>query len=106
MRKLSIDELPQILNVLKGDMSIVGPRPALPQEVAAYAPEAMSRLAAKPGITGLWQVSGRAEIGFERMLQMDKCLYPLAQHRARPGDYRADRAGGLLRARRILRQFR
>ena len=71
MRKLSIDELPQILNVLKGNMSIVGPRPALPQEVAAYAPEALSRLAAKPGITGLWQVSGRAEIGFERMLQMD-----------------------------------
>lgn len=72
MRKLSIDELPQLFNVLTGTMSIVGPRPALPQEVAAYAPEAMSRLAAKPGITGLWQVSGRAEIGFERMLQMDK----------------------------------
>ncbi|WP_201777016.1 WecB/TagA/CpsF family glycosyltransferase [Martelella endophytica] len=71
MRKLSIDELPQLFNVLKGNMSIVGPRPALPQEVAAYAPEAMSRLAAKPGITGLWQVSGRAEIGFERMLHMD-----------------------------------
>ncbi|MBB4120628.1 WecB/TagA/CpsF family glycosyltransferase [Martelella radicis] len=71
MRRLSIDELPQIINVLKGDMSIVGPRPALPQEVAAYAPEAMSRLGAKPGITGLWQVSGRAEIGFDRMLEMD-----------------------------------
>ncbi|WP_206678039.1 WecB/TagA/CpsF family glycosyltransferase [Martelella limonii] len=71
MRRLSIDELPQIFNVLKGNMSIVGPRPALPQEVEAYHPEARSRLAAKPGITGLWQVSGRAEIGFERMLQMD-----------------------------------
>ncbi|WP_210245181.1 WecB/TagA/CpsF family glycosyltransferase [Martelella alba] len=72
MRKLSIDELPQLFNVLKGNMSLVGPRPALQQEVTAYTAEALSRLAAKPGITGLWQVSGRAEIGFERMLQMDK----------------------------------
>lgn len=71
LRRLSIDELAQILNVLKGDMSIVGPRPALPEEVAAYPERAMGRLAVKPGLTGLWQVSGRAEIGFEKMIDMD-----------------------------------
>ncbi|RYH00657.1 WecB/TagA/CpsF family glycosyltransferase [Salipiger sp. IMCC34102] len=71
IRRLSIDELPQILNVLRGDMAIVGPRPALPCEVAAYPARALGRLAVKPGITGLWQVSGRAEIGFEQMIDMD-----------------------------------
>jgi lipopolysaccharide/colanic/teichoic acid biosynthesis glycosyltransferase len=69
--RFSIDELLQILNVLKGDMSIVGPRPALPFEVAEYPSRALGRLAVKPGITGLWQVSGRAEIGFEQMVEMD-----------------------------------
>ncbi|MCT8160094.1 WecB/TagA/CpsF family glycosyltransferase [Pseudoruegeria sp. SHC-113] len=71
IRRYSLDELPQILNVLKGDMSIVGPRPALQEEVAAYPPQALERLAVKPGLTGLWQVSGRADIGFERMIDMD-----------------------------------
>ncbi|PJE29216.1 polymer biosynthesis protein, WecB/TagA/CpsF family [Pseudooceanicola antarcticus] len=71
LRRLSIDELAQILNVLKGDMSIVGPRPALPEEVAAYPERAMGRLEVKPGLTGLWQVSGRAEIGFDKMIDMD-----------------------------------
>ncbi len=71
IRRLSIDELPQILNVLRGDMAIVGPRPALPVEVAAYPARAMGRLAVKPGITGLWQVSGRADIGFDQMIDMD-----------------------------------
>lgn len=71
LRRFSIDELPQILNVLKGDMSLVGPRPALPREVAAYPDHARERLAAKPGITGLWQVSGRADIGFDKMIDMD-----------------------------------
>ena len=71
IRRLSIDELPQILNVLRGDMAIVGPRPALPDEVAAYPARALGRLAVKPGITGLWQVSGRADIAFDQMIDMD-----------------------------------
>ncbi|MGY9046417.1 hypothetical protein P775_25815 [Puniceibacterium antarcticum] len=71
IRRFSIDELPQILNVLRGDMAIVGPRPALPCEVAAYPQRAHGRLAVKPGITGVWQVSGRATIGFDQMVEMD-----------------------------------
>lgn len=71
MRRCSLDELPQILNVLFGDMSLVGPRPALPEEVARYSPHAMKRLNAVPGITGIWQVSGRADIDFDRMVEMD-----------------------------------
>ena len=71
LRRFSIDELPQILNVLRGDMSLVGPRPALPAEVAAYPDRALARLAVKPGLTGIWQVSGRADIGFEKMIDMD-----------------------------------
>jgi len=71
LRRFSLDELPQILNVWKGDMAIVGPRPALAQEVAAYPTKALGRLKAKPGLTGIWQVSGRAEISFDRMINMD-----------------------------------
>ena len=71
LRRFSIDELPQILNVLKGEMSIVGPRPALPEEVAAYPERALGRLAVKPGITGIWQIAGRADIGFDKMIDMD-----------------------------------
>jgi len=71
LRRFSLDELPQILNVLRGEMAVVGPRPALPQEVAAYPAKALGRLAIKPGLTGLWQVSGRAEISFNRMVNMD-----------------------------------
>ncbi|SEO08126.1 Sugar transferase involved in LPS biosynthesis (colanic, teichoic acid) [Pseudorhodobacter antarcticus] len=71
LRRLSLDELPQIFNVLLGDMSLVGPRPALPEEVRAYPAAALERLTVLPGITGLWQVSGRAEIGFDDMIQMD-----------------------------------
>jgi exopolysaccharide biosynthesis WecB/TagA/CpsF family protein len=71
IRRASIDELPQILNVLKGEMSIVGPRPALPSEVQAYPKRAYGRLAVKPGITGIWQVSGRADVGFDQMIDMD-----------------------------------
>ena len=71
LRRFSLDELPQIFNVLKGDMSLVGPRPALPEEVAAYPDQALERLQVRPGITGLWQVSGRAGIGFDRMIELD-----------------------------------
>ena len=71
IRRASIDELPQVWNVLRGEMSIVGPRPALPSEVAAYPQRAYGRLAVKPGITGIWQVSGRADVGFDRMVDMD-----------------------------------
>jgi exopolysaccharide biosynthesis WecB/TagA/CpsF family protein len=71
IRRTSIDELPQIINVLLGQMSIVGPRPALPCEVSAYPKRALGRLAVKPGITGVWQVSGRADVGFDQMVEMD-----------------------------------
>ncbi|MEI4488003.1 WecB/TagA/CpsF family glycosyltransferase [Frigidibacter sp. MR17.14] len=71
LRRTSLDELPQILNILRGEMSVVGPRPALPEEVAAYPARARERLACRPGLTGLWQVSGRAELSFERMVEMD-----------------------------------
>ena len=71
LRRLSLDELPQIINVLRGEMSIVGPRPALPEEVAQYPERALQRLDVKPGITGLWQVSGRATIGFDKMVDLD-----------------------------------
>jgi len=71
IRKTSIDELPQLFNVLKGDMSLVGPRPPLPVEVQEYTPYHMQRLLVVPGCTGLWQVSGRSNVGFEEMVEMD-----------------------------------
>ena len=71
LRRTSLDEVPQLINVLRGEMSLVGPRPALPQEVAAYPARALGRLQVKPGITGIWQVSGRADIGFDKMIDMD-----------------------------------
>nr|WP_251315642.1 sugar transferase [Floricoccus penangensis] len=71
IRKTSIDELPQLLNVLKGDMSIVGPRPPLPREVAKYTKYDKQRLLVKPGCTGLWQVNERNSTGFDGMLRRD-----------------------------------
>jgi lipopolysaccharide/colanic/teichoic acid biosynthesis glycosyltransferase len=71
LRRTSIDELPQLLNVLKGDMSIVGPRPPLPVEIEMYEAWQRRRLSLKPGITCVWQVSGRNKISFERWMQMD-----------------------------------
>ena len=71
LRRFSLDELPQLFNVLAGDMSLVGPRPAQPEEVALYPAEAHRRHAVLPGITGLWQVSGRADIGFSEMIEID-----------------------------------
>ena len=71
IRKLSIDELPQLFNVLKGEMSLVGPRPALPREVAQYEYDQIRRLHAMPGITGLQQVSGRSDVDFKRWVELD-----------------------------------
>jgi len=71
IRKTSLDELPQLWNVLKGDMSIVGPRPPLPREVAEYTDYHRRRLEVQPGCTGLWQVSGRNGVGFEEMVELD-----------------------------------
>ncbi|WP_370249905.1 sugar transferase [Nocardioides sp.] len=71
LRRLSIDELPQAWNVLRGDMSLVGPRPPLPEEVAAYPVDARRRLRVRPGITGLWQVSGRSDLSTEEALRLD-----------------------------------
>jgi lipopolysaccharide/colanic/teichoic acid biosynthesis glycosyltransferase len=71
LRATSIDELPQLLNVLKGDMSLVGPRPPIPYEVHLYQPRHLSRLTVQPGITGIWQVYGRNRVPFERMIDMD-----------------------------------
>jgi len=72
LRRSSIDELPQLLNVIAGQMSLVGPRPALPQEVAAYRPSWRRRLAVKPGLSGLWQVSGRSSLPVERWMALDR----------------------------------
>jgi exopolysaccharide biosynthesis polyprenyl glycosylphosphotransferase len=71
IRKTSIDELPQLFNVLKGDMSLVGPRPPIPREVVKYDAWHKLRLSVKPGLTGLWQISGRNGIGFEDMVRLD-----------------------------------
>jgi exopolysaccharide biosynthesis polyprenyl glycosylphosphotransferase len=71
LRRFSIDELPQLVNVLRGDMSLVGPRPPLPSEVAGYRDEAGRRLLVKPGMTGLWQVGGRALLPWEEAVRLD-----------------------------------
>jgi lipopolysaccharide/colanic/teichoic acid biosynthesis glycosyltransferase len=71
LRKTSIDELPQLWNVLNGTMSLVGPRPPLPREVAAYDVWHRRRLSMKPGITGLWQVEARHEADFDRWVERD-----------------------------------
>jgi len=71
IRRFSIDELPQLINVLKGDMSLVGPRPPLPREVMEYTLEDRKRLHVKPGITCLWQIKGRSDIPFHQQVQLD-----------------------------------
>jgi lipopolysaccharide/colanic/teichoic acid biosynthesis glycosyltransferase len=71
LRRFSLDELPQLWNVLRGHMTLVGPRPPIPYEVDNYPPDWLGRLAVKPGLTGLWQVSGRAELSYNEMVQLD-----------------------------------
>jgi exopolysaccharide biosynthesis polyprenyl glycosylphosphotransferase len=71
IRRLSLDELPQLLNVLKGQMSLVGPRPALPREVAKYHQDVHRRLDVRPGLTGLWQVSGRSDLSWDDTVRLD-----------------------------------
>jgi lipopolysaccharide/colanic/teichoic acid biosynthesis glycosyltransferase len=71
LRKSSLDELPQLVNVLIGNMSLVGPRPCLDYELEKYPPHAYGRFAVKPGITGLWQVSGRSQLSFDEMIALD-----------------------------------
>lgn len=71
LRKSSLDELPQLINVLLGSMSLVGPRPCLDYELEKYPPHAFGRFAVKPGITGLWQISGRSQLGFDEMIALD-----------------------------------
>ena len=71
LRRTSLDELPQLWNVLRGDMSLVGPRPPIPYEVEHYPPHWFARFDVKPGVTGLWQVSGRSEVSLEEMIELD-----------------------------------
>ncbi len=71
IRKTSIDELPQFFNVLRGEMTLVGPRPPLPYEAAYYTPRHWLRLSGKPGLTGIWQIHGRSRVTFEDMVEMD-----------------------------------
>ena len=71
LRKYSIDELPQLINVVRGEMSLVGPRPPLPREVAAYHADMTRRLKVRPGMTGLWQVSGRSDLTAEESERLD-----------------------------------
>ncbi len=72
LRRFSVDELPQLINVVRGEMALIGPRPALPDEVARYTPEESERLLVKPGLTGLWQVSGRSDLSREDSMLIDR----------------------------------
>jgi lipopolysaccharide/colanic/teichoic acid biosynthesis glycosyltransferase len=71
LRRFSLDELPQLLNIIKGEMSLVGPRPPIPYEVECYQAWHRARFHVKPGLTGLWQVSGRNRLNFEQMVKLD-----------------------------------
>ncbi|MEU7688879.1 sugar transferase [Microbispora hainanensis] len=71
LRRYSVDELPQLINVLRGDMSLVGPRPPLPEEVARYGDDVRRRLVVRPGLTGLWQVNGRSDLSWEESVRLD-----------------------------------
>ena len=82
LRKTSLDELPQLWHVLRGDMSLVGPRPPFPEEVEQYEPWMLRRLSVRPGLTCLWQVSGRSDLPFDEWMRLDleyvdRCSFPL-----------------------------
>ena len=82
LRKTSLDELPQLWHVLKGDMSLVGPRPPFPEEVEKYEPWMLKRLSVRPGLTCLWQIRGRSDLSFEEWMRLDieyvdRCSFPL-----------------------------
>jgi lipopolysaccharide/colanic/teichoic acid biosynthesis glycosyltransferase len=83
IRRWSLDELPQLFNVVSGDMTLVGPRPAIPYEVAEYPTWYLQRFSVKPGLTGFWQVSGRNERTYEEMVRLD---IQYAEHRSLPLD--------------------
>jgi lipopolysaccharide/colanic/teichoic acid biosynthesis glycosyltransferase len=85
LRRSTIDELPQLFNILKGDMTLIGPRPPLPEEVKKYSKREMKRLSVTPGATGLWQVSGRCEISFLEWMELD--LYYI-EHRSITLDFK------------------
>ena len=71
LRRYSVDELPQLVNVLRGQMSLVGPRPPLPSEVETYAHDVRRRLLVKPGMTGLWQINGRSDLSWDEAVRFD-----------------------------------
>ncbi len=71
LRRTSLDELPQFINILKGEMSLVGPRPIVDQEIERYGPSMSEVLSVRPGLTGLWQVSGRNNLSYEKRVQLD-----------------------------------
>ena len=71
LRRYSLDELPQLFNVIRGEMSLVGPRPPLPREVARYEADVLRRLRVRPGMTGLWQVSGRSDLSWSEAVRLD-----------------------------------
>jgi lipopolysaccharide/colanic/teichoic acid biosynthesis glycosyltransferase len=71
LRRYSLDELPQFINVLRGEMSMVGPRPPLPKEVSQYGDDVRRRLVVRPGLTGLWQVNGRSDLTWEESVRLD-----------------------------------
>ena len=97
-----MDELPQLFNVFLGDMSLVGPRPALPDEAAKYAEHVRRRLVVKPGLTGLWQVNGRSDLSWDESVRLDLRYVGELVVRTRPADLVEDdlgaraRVGGLL----------
>ncbi|RFC65761.1 sugar transferase [Mesorhizobium denitrificans] len=75
LRKLSVDELPQLINIIKGDMSLVGPRPVIDDELEYYGPDLHCYLAVRPGLTGLWQISGRNDVSYEDRVAYDRQYY-------------------------------